>query len=102
MRTGNVSYQGLAKIARERGDVTQAMEYYDLYMLYDDSLKQSIRTETIHKIELFRRSFSIPPAEKEAKCRACSLREHCRPGMQRSASNYCHELRREAMERDVK
>lgn len=44
------AYQGLAKIARERGDVTQAMEYYDLYMLYDDSLKQSIRTETIHKI----------------------------------------------------
>lgn len=33
------------------GDVTQAMEYYDLYMLYDDSLKQSIRTETIHKID---------------------------------------------------
>ena len=45
------AYQGLAKIARERGDVTQAMEYYDLYMLYDDSLKQSIRTETIHKID---------------------------------------------------
>ena len=82
-----------------------AIYYITSHRRYSVPFTEELRNlvkETIHKIELFRRSFSIPPAEKEAKCRACSLREHCRPGMQRSASNYCHELRREAMERDVK
>ena len=81
-----------------------AIYYITSHRRYSVPFTEELRNlvkETIHKIELFRRSFSIPPAEKEAKCRACSLREHCRPGMQRSASNYCHELRREAMERDV-
>ena len=81
-----------------------AIYYITSHRRYSVPFTEELRNlvkETIHKIELFRRSFSIPLAEKEAKCRACSLREHCRPGMQRSASNYCHELRREAMERDV-
>mgnify|MGYP001532413616 CR=1 FL=1 len=47
-------------------------------------------------------SFSIPPAEYGAKCKACSLREHCLPSVQRSASGYCMQLRKEAMhEEDV-
>ena len=35
---------------------------------------RSLVKETIERIEAFRRSFSIPPAEYGAKCKACSLR----------------------------
>ena len=59
---------------------------------------RSLVKETVEKIESFRRSFAIPPAEYGAKCRACSLREHCLPDVQRSASGYCTQLRKEAME----
>ena len=62
-------------------------------------LRKLVKT-TIQKIELLRRSFSIPPAEYGAKCRACSLQEHCLPDVQRSASGYCTQLRKEAMEDD--
>ena len=54
--------------------------------------------ETIRKIDAFRRSFSVPPAELGAKCKACSLREHCLPDVQRSAADSCMQLRKEAME----
>lgn len=58
------AYRGLAKIARKQGHISQAMEYYDLYMLYDDSLKQGIRTETINKIDAL---YNYQKYEKENK-----------------------------------
>ena len=62
-----------------------------------EALRGQVR-ETIREIESFRRSFSVPPARYGAKCRACSLRELCLPRVQRSAQDYCMQLRREAME----
>ena len=58
---------------------------------------RSLVRETIQKIESLRRNFSVPPAEYGAKCKACSLREYCLPGVQQSASGYCMQLRKEAM-----
>ena len=58
--------------------------------------------ETIEKIEIFRRSFSIPAAEYGPKCKQCSLREHCLPSIQRSATGYCTQLRSEAMEAETR
>lgn len=58
------AYEGLAKIARKQGNISQAMEYYELYMLYDDSLKQGIRTETINKIDAL---YNYQKYEKENK-----------------------------------
>ena len=66
---------------------------------FTDELRDSVK-ETIRKVESTRRGFSVPPAEESAKCRACSLREHCMPGVVRSATDYCRQLRRDAMEED--
>lgn len=62
---------------------------------------RSLVTETIRNIELLRRGFSIPPAEYGAKCKACSLREYCMPDVRQSASDYCAQLRKEAMKEGV-
>lgn len=67
---------------------------------FTDELRSLVK-ETIQKVELLRRSFSVPPAEYEAKCKACSIREHCQPGVQRSASGYCMQLRSEALEEEM-
>lgn len=45
------AYKGLAKITRRRGNFFEALRYYELYMLYDDSLRQITRTETVNKID---------------------------------------------------
>ena len=58
------AYQGLAKIARIRGNSAEALRYYELYMLYDDSLKQITRTETINKIDAL---YNYQKFEKENK-----------------------------------
>ena len=82
-----------------------AIYYITSHRRYPVSVTAELRSlvkETIERIEAFRRSFSIPPAEYGAKCKACSLREHCLPSVQRSASGYCMQLRKEAMhEEDV-
>ena len=82
-----------------------AIYYITPHRRYPVSFTAELRSlvkETIERIEAFRRSFSIPPAEYGAKCKACSLREHCLPSVQRSASGYCMQLRKEAMhEEDV-
>ena len=57
--------------------------------------------KTIQEIESFRRGFFVPPANPGAKCKACSLREDCLPGVQHSALEYCAQLRREATEEDL-
>lgn len=78
-----------------------AIYYITSHRRYPVPLTEKLRhlvKETIEKIESFRHSFSIPPAEYGAKCRACSLREYCSPGVQRSAAGYCAQLRQEAME----
>lgn len=82
-----------------------AIYYITSHRRYSVPLTAELRglvKETIRKIESFRRSFSIPSAEYGAKCRACSLREQCLPNVQRSASSYCTQLRKEAMcEEDI-
>ncbi len=44
------AYEGLADIAHRQGDIIKALNYYEQYMLYEDSLQQTIRTATIDKI----------------------------------------------------
>lgn len=81
-----------------------AIYYITSHRRYPVSLTERLRNlvkETIREIESFRRSFSIPPAEPGAKCKACSLRDHCLPGVQPSALSYCTQLRREALEEDA-
>ena len=78
-----------------------AIYYITSHRRYPVSLTEELRElvkATIQQIESFRRSFSVPPAEYGAKCRACSLREHCLPDVQRSAADYCALLRRETLE----
>lgn len=81
-----------------------AIYYITSHRRYPVPLTEELRElvkETIGKIESFRRSFTIPPAEYGAKCRACSLREHCQPDVQQSALGYCTQLRKEAMEEEA-
>lgn len=81
-----------------------AIYYITSHRRYPVPLTEELRSlvkETIGKIESFRRSFTIPPAEYGAKCRACSLREHCQPDVQQSALGYCTQLRKEAMEEEA-
>lgn len=44
------AYEGLAKIARRQRDAAKALGYYEQYMLYEDSLQQTIRTEAVDRI----------------------------------------------------
>lgn len=44
------AYEGLANIARQQGDITKALNYYEQYMLYEDSLQQTVRTEAVDRI----------------------------------------------------
>ena len=81
-----------------------AIYYITSHRRYPVSLTERLRNlvkETIREIESFRRSFSIPSAEPGANCKACSLRDHCLPGVQPSALSYCTQLRREALEEDA-
>lgn len=43
-------YEGLAKIARLRGNYEKAFEYFDKYLVYADSTSELVRTETVRKI----------------------------------------------------
>lgn len=82
-----------------------AIYYITSHRRYSVPLTEELRTlvkETVGRIESFRQDFSIPQAEYSAKCKACSLREQCLPGVQPSASAYCSRLRKEAMcEEDI-
>lgn len=78
--------------------------YITSHRRYTVALTEELRSlvkETIQKIDSLRRSFSVPPAEYAAKCKACSIREHCLPGVQRSALGYCMQLRTEALEEET-
>ena len=77
-----------------------AIYYITSHRRYSVPLTAELRglvKETIQRVESFRRSFSIPPAEYGTKCKACSLKEKCLPDVQRSASGYCMQMRKEAM-----
>lgn len=43
-------YEGLARIARLRGNYEKAFEYFDKYLVYADSTSELVRTETVRKI----------------------------------------------------
>ena len=56
------------------------------------------RVEELAKtLNELRREYTVPPAEKSAKCTRCSLREYCMPEIRASAEAYCKALRAEAM-----
>lgn len=44
------AYESLAQIASKQNNFTQALNYYEQYMLYEDSLQQTIRTEAVDRI----------------------------------------------------
>ena len=80
-----------------------AIYYITSHRRYPVPLTEELRglvKKTIREIESFRRGFFVPPAESGAKCRACSLRDYCQPGVQTSAFDYCMQLHREAMEEE--
>ncbi len=81
-----------------------AIYYITSHRRYTVALTDELRSlvkETIRQVDLLRRSFSVPPAEYAAKCKACSIREHCLPGVQHSALGYCTQLRNEALEEEM-
>lgn len=49
-RYKRVGYQGLGNIARIRGNLEEALLYYDKYLAYTDSLNKRNHAETIRKI----------------------------------------------------
>ena len=80
-----------------------AIYYITSHRRYSVSFSEELRAlvrETIRKIEDFRRTFTIPPAEYGSKCKECSLREQCMPTIQKNAGKYCEQLRKEAKEVD--
>ena len=44
------AYEGLADIVHQQGDISKALNYYEQYMLYEDSLQQTVRTEAVNRI----------------------------------------------------
>ena len=44
------AYESLAQIASKQNNFTQALNYYEQYMLYEDSLQQTVRTEAVDRI----------------------------------------------------
>lgn len=47
----HAAYRGLASIARRRGDLSQALAYYDRYMVYADTLQAMAQEEAMGKIK---------------------------------------------------
>lgn len=45
------SYKGLGNIARQKGQYKEVVEYFDKYLIYNDSIKQNTDTETIRKMQ---------------------------------------------------
>lgn len=45
------AYHGLASIARQRGELSQALAYYDRYMAYADTLREMAQEEAMGKIK---------------------------------------------------
>lgn len=45
------SYKGVGNIARKKGQYKEAMEYFDKYLIYTDSIKDITNTETIRKMQ---------------------------------------------------
>ena len=66
----------------------------------DGALRAKV-LRTVQVLDQIRRSFQIPPAEQGPRCRRCSLREICMPGLAASAAAYCQRLEREAREVDA-
>ena len=78
-----------------------AIYYITSHRRYPVSFSEDLRArvrDTIRKIEDFRRTFTIPPAEYGPKCKACSIREQCMPSTQKNAEKYCEQLCKEAKE----
>lgn len=45
------SYKGLGNIAHKKGYYKEAMEYFDKYLIYTDSIKENTNMETIRKMQ---------------------------------------------------
>lgn len=44
------AYEGLSKIARQQGELTEAFDYMDKYLTYTDSINETMNAEAIHKV----------------------------------------------------
>lgn len=53
---------------------------------------------TIAAVDDMRRSYTIPKARYDTKCKRCSMYDLCRPDMGSVAKSYCEALTREAIE----
>ncbi len=81
-----------------------AIYYITSHRRYPVPLTEELRAlvrKTIRQVDSLRRGFTIPPAEYGSKCMACSLQEYCLPNVQRSASDYCAQLRMEAIKEEI-
>ena len=78
-----------------------ALFYIDAHQRVPVEFTQALRSLTRQTAEALWKCFreqSLPMAAETPKCRKCSLKEECMPGLHGSAHAYCHRLRRELQE----
>lgn len=63
---------------------------------FTEELRKKVE-ELVQTLVDLRAQYTVPPAEKSAKCLRCSLREYCMPEIKPSAEKYCNTLRSEAI-----
>lgn len=56
---------------------------------------------TVQTLRQVHSTYVVPPAEKSAKCKRCSLREICMPELPLSAKFYCKSLQEEAIREET-
>lgn len=60
------------------------------------SLREKVRY-TIDVLQQIQETLTVPPAMEGPKCKRCSMREICMPGLSRTAAAYCQKLVQEAI-----
>lgn len=72
-----------------------ALFFIDVHQRLAVSFSEDLRRRTRQTSEalwLCFREKALPPAKESPKCKKCSLREPCMPGLSRSAREYCRGL----------
>lgn len=78
-----------------------ALFYIDSHQRVPVKFTKELRSLTQQTAELLWNCFrthSLPRTEETPKCRKCSIKENCMPGLRSSASAYCRQLRKELLE----
>lgn len=76
-----------------------ALFYTSSHRRYPVQLAQQLRNrvlELLAQLLDIKKNYRLPAAVYSAKCKKCSLREHCMPQWKRSAVRYCSQVAKEA------